>query len=464
VSQPLLLTTLETSVTSSTSSDVAMAETEDTALLGDVLVERADPGWSERQQLECEGVGLPNAVSADTAILGRCVFARAESQWELEHVLEPDPPVTAEELDDEDVALSGETALLGIPSDGAVYVFVRTESGWIQEARLVADDATPSFGRAVALDGDTALIGAEEAVFVFERVAGTWQPAAKLTASDTDIPFGEPWGFGRKVALSGDFAMSTVVVELWAGGTSATWADEPQDGEGARIGALVFARSGSAWSHQAWLESSWTMGSWIPHVLTLDDEIAVVGENWYAFQCPDWKAMEVSWGDFHFNAWSAPAGSLRGSSFAVSQGNDGDLGGPPPDQAYIATIQGRPGDGCSIDGDCGVGRCVDGQCVNPTMCNDDNPCTLDDCHPATGCAFEPVADGTPCPEGQCLAGICVDAPPPDSGDGGGAATAPEPNAPDAESCSCTTPGTSRKALPSLAGLLLLGLTLARRRG
>src|SRR5579859_1629485 len=73
------------------------------------------------------------------------------------------------------VALSadGRTALVGAPGKtvnnapnrGAVYVFVATDSGWIQQAELIASDgaASDSFGDSVALSGDgrSALIGAE---------------------------------------------------------------------------------------------------------------------------------------------------------------------------------------------------------------------------------------------------------------------------------------------------------------
>ncbi|MGH9937121.1 MAG: FG-GAP repeat protein, partial [Blastocatellia bacterium] len=70
------------------------------------------------------------------------------------------------------VALSGNTALVGAPGvsatnvdQGAVYVFVRNGAVWTQQARLLAQDggAGEFFGAAVALDGDTALIGATPA-------------------------------------------------------------------------------------------------------------------------------------------------------------------------------------------------------------------------------------------------------------------------------------------------------------
>ena len=67
------------------------------------------------------------------------------------------------------VALSGDTALVGAPGNddagsdsGSAYVFVRSGTSWIQQAKLTASDAATRdiFGISVALSGDTALVGA----------------------------------------------------------------------------------------------------------------------------------------------------------------------------------------------------------------------------------------------------------------------------------------------------------------
>ncbi len=70
------------------------------------------------------------------------------------------------------VALSGDTLVVGVPlqgadgdslvDSGAVYVFRRTDGGWSQEGYLKASNAErdDSFGYAVALSGDTLVVGA----------------------------------------------------------------------------------------------------------------------------------------------------------------------------------------------------------------------------------------------------------------------------------------------------------------
>jgi len=125
------------------------------------------------------------------------------------------------------VAVSGDTAVIGALDDddagslsGSAYVFTRSGTTWMQQAKLTASDAAERdrFGRSVAVSGDTAVIGANldffisktsGSAYVFTRSGTTWSEQAKLTASDgVTGDF-----FGTSVAVSGD----TVVVG--AGGT-----------------------------------------------------------------------------------------------------------------------------------------------------------------------------------------------------------------------------------------------------
>jgi hypothetical protein len=151
------------------------------------------------------------------------------------------------------VALSGDTAVVGATGEshtglaaaGAAYVYKRTNGVWNWQASLVAADAEPSdhFGAAVAISGDTALVGAPDedhagsneagAVYVFTRSAGVWSQQAKLVASNTQA-LGY---FGISVSISGD----TAVV-----GTAESHAG--LSGAGA---VYIFTRSGGTWSQQA---------------------------------------------------------------------------------------------------------------------------------------------------------------------------------------------------------------------
>jgi len=105
------------------------------------------------------------------------------------------------------IAVSGNTALVGATTanggpgagTGAAYVFVKGPTGrWAQQAKLAASDpagtAKENFGFSVALDGDTAVIGAPNrgaflgdpfgqvgAAYVFQRSGTRWSQQAILT-------------------------------------------------------------------------------------------------------------------------------------------------------------------------------------------------------------------------------------------------------------------------------------------
>ena len=111
------------------------------------------------------------------------------------------------------VAMDGDTAVVG--AIGAAYVYTRQSGAWSQVATLTDSDGGPfnQFGYSVAVDGDTVVVGAHGddahrgAAYVFTKPADGWVTAnetAKLTAFDKAS--GDNFGF--TVAVEGD----TVVV------------------------------------------------------------------------------------------------------------------------------------------------------------------------------------------------------------------------------------------------------------
>lgn len=151
------------------------------------------------------------------------------------------------------VDIDGDTAVVGAYNadigetslQGTAYVFTRTDDTWSLQQQLLASDggAFERFGQAVAIEGDTVMIGASSAdqfegvrpggVYVFTRTNNTWSEQQKLGASDgVDRDF-----FGSEIALQGD----TLVVG--APSTDVTNPNLP----GA---AYVFTRSNSTWSQQ----------------------------------------------------------------------------------------------------------------------------------------------------------------------------------------------------------------------
>ncbi|ULA62830.1 MAG: hypothetical protein LZF86_70031 [Nitrospira sp.] len=212
------------------------------------------------------------------------------------------------------VALSGNTLVIGALQEdsnatgangnetdnnamesGAVYVFTRHGGVWSQQAYLKASNtgAGDGFGYAVALDGDTLVVGAPEedssatrvggdensnnamesgAVYVFIRHGGVWSQQAYLKASNT----GAQDNFGRSVTLSGD----TLVVgapheDSNAIGVGGDARNNRATDSGA---AYVFTRSGGIWSQEAYLKASNTKADdRFGHSLALSGDTLAVG-------------------------------------------------------------------------------------------------------------------------------------------------------------------------------------------
>ncbi len=146
---------------------------------------------------------------------------------------------------------------------GAVYVFVKSDGDWIQQAYLKASNPHEfdRFGTAIALSGDVLVVGApgessaaqrvngemndasvvfSGAAYVFQRVAGHWAQSAYLKASGNAMNN----AFGSSVAIAGN----TIVVG------APSHAQPPElDHAGA---AYVFDRVGYDWVESHMLAAS----------------------------------------------------------------------------------------------------------------------------------------------------------------------------------------------------------------
>ncbi len=130
-------------------------------------------------------------------------------------------------------------------SRGAAYVLQREAPGeWREVARLQPDDleAGDSFGRAVAVDGDVALVSsagqdsARGAVYAFRRDAasGQWTQEARITADDG----GQGSMFGLAVALRGDVALVGAPGQGERAGAAYVFRHDPDSGEWRQTGKL----------------------------------------------------------------------------------------------------------------------------------------------------------------------------------------------------------------------------------
>jgi trimeric autotransporter adhesin len=156
---------------------------------------------------------------------------------------------------------------------GAVYVFRRAGTTWVQEAYIKASNAEKedNFGWSVALDRDTLVVGARGedsaatginglqndngatdsgAVYVFRRTENVWAQEAYIKASNTNAED----NFGISVTVDGD----VLAVGAWREDSSATGVDGDQaDDKAPSSGAVyVFQRTGTSWAQSAYIKAS----------------------------------------------------------------------------------------------------------------------------------------------------------------------------------------------------------------
>jgi len=265
------------------------------AVSGDTMVIGA---WGE-QSLAAGVNGAQSSNNGD--IVGAAyVFVRSEGNWVQQAYLKASNPGNVDNFGFA-VAISGDRIVVGAPNErsnatgvngnqadnslsyaGAAYIFGRQGTTWVQEAYLKASntDAEDQFGRAVAISGDTVVIGAHVesgfssgvngaegnnllfyatgAAYVFVRDSETvsWSQQAYLKASNNDACCIDERKdiFGHSVAISGD---TIVVGAAWedssAVGVNGDQNNNDTEDSGA---AYVFVREGTTWTQQAYLKAS----------------------------------------------------------------------------------------------------------------------------------------------------------------------------------------------------------------
>jgi hypothetical protein len=185
-------------------------------------------------------VGIPGATVDATQFVGAAVFYTSDATTAPpEQEVEPSDGASGDDFGIS-VAIEGDTALIGAAyknsGQGAAYVFTASDGVWSEAQKLVADDGMPNdwFGQSVALDGDVAVIGAPQyldvgngAAYVFTRSGANWSQAQKLVADD-GVPRDQ---FGISVAAdAGNVLVGAYGINFYTGA------------------AYVYTRSGDTWT------------------------------------------------------------------------------------------------------------------------------------------------------------------------------------------------------------------------
>lgn len=307
------------------------------------------------------------------------IFLRSGTKWTQQAKLSASDGATGDYFGSA-VGIKGDTALVGISTvdRNTAYVYVRTGTMWSEQAKLIPADAKggEQFGAAVALDVDTALIGAPGRLVgtntlpghahVFARAGTVWTEQGKLEVADT-TPDDK---FGFAVALSGDTAV--------VGAYRRTVGNNVGQGE-----AFVYVRSGDTWTEQARLHSSdGIAGDRFGISVALGTDIAVIGADNVVLndKTPDddigqgaayvFSRSSGSWSEF--TRLTAAAG-VSDDSFgrAVSIGSSGNPivvgayyrtqnNNPLQGEAYVFGFQPNPEGGMCTEGV----ECMSGSCTN----------------------------------------------------------------------------------------------------
>jgi hypothetical protein len=310
-------------------------------------------------------------------------------------------------------------------------VFVREGTAWSEQPSLDHPERPTweffdYYGDSVALDGDTALVGAwlhtadvagQGAVYVFVRTGTTWAVQARLTASD-GVYFDQ---FGWSVALSGDVAV--------------IGAPHVEEDPGTVKGAVyVFERSGTTWTERHKLRARGGFDGDKPYY-RLGSSVAFSGDTIMAWGSP-WLIGESVVEAFHVHVFMA-----------------GDPGGAA----------------CTEGGSCATGVCTDGACASPCAPDLERPCEggfacADGACPSSCATDADCANGFQCAGAscECVASSCdpalADAGPDggmdaDGGDDGGREPRASADSEGGEAgCGCRIQRSRSPAAPSLASL------------
>jgi len=154
-------------------------------------------------------VGARTADSVNIDSGAAYIFTRLAGVWTLDDMLIASDPGASDEfgmavdIDGDTVAISAFKDDQNGDDAGAVYIFGRSAAGWMQQQKLLAIDDSPDFdelGTQLALQGNTLVVGGSltRAAFLFKRSEGNWTQHAKITTNDASVG-----RFGTSATLDG---------------------------------------------------------------------------------------------------------------------------------------------------------------------------------------------------------------------------------------------------------------------
>lgn len=244
-------------------------------------------------------------------------------------------------VDNDTLVVGAYGAVTHASNAGHAYIYRKEGDSWVYEAKLwpFNGNIAAFFGYAVAIDGDTVVIGAYNdhnaegisvgAAYIFRRNDnGLWHEEARVYAPDGQ----KDDQFGWSVAVDGD----TVVV-----GASM------EDTGGSEAGAAyIFTREDGRWSRGTKIQASDKYsGDYFGHSVSVEDSTLAVGAMLkgdevgavYLFENDSgvWRQKQkIQADDRSVDMWFGGVVSLRGDFLIVSAEHE-DTGGQHAGAAYI---------------------------------------------------------------------------------------------------------------------------------
>jgi hypothetical protein len=170
----------------------------------------AHQGWS-RVAISGDTLVFSDSRTPDEANGRAWVYRRSGGSWELEAVLRPPRSLPVDAAFGWTVAISADSIAVAAPPY-VVYLFVRQAPGiWEQQAAIPVppSQSAPNFGQALAMSGDSLLVGAPSAAtsgssggaaYLYNRAGDTWHLNGTFFDSDDNF-------YGSQIALAGPLAV-----------------------------------------------------------------------------------------------------------------------------------------------------------------------------------------------------------------------------------------------------------------
>jgi hypothetical protein len=231
--------------------------------------------WKMKQKLigSHDDFGHSVSISGDYAIVGAprrkaYIFKNDGINWIEDAVLTPSDS-SHSDVFGESVSISGNYAIVGNPrahndNHGSAYIFKREDKGWSEVCILnVNEGGDDQFGNSVSIDGDYAVVGAyyenkeRGAAYIFKRDDTGWSQQAKLVAPDGE----DDDKFGKSVSINDNYVIIGAYTD-----------DEISYNSGS---AYVFRRDGTSWDMEKKLIPINDFGAFYGWSVSIDGEYAI---------------------------------------------------------------------------------------------------------------------------------------------------------------------------------------------